>query len=304
MYKKTFGLFLTMTLLLSVSVFVHATEKNAKSIDSFVLDQSYISMIQEALDSITLDTLTTNARMSLETNSGINVSDITNNGELMHYLTEDLLAPVRSALNDMTSNIISYAKYANVDFELEHQLLAPITFHHELFENFTVTMDSSNGLVFTNVSYEIYIPAFERFLTESLGIADRDSVAASYGPNPYVKTSDNTALILHTTVVADEIPHNHNVGFWEIKTDDESKVYLENDEFIQNFPFPIIESLTPQEEDLRTELDMDLIPLYFIIIVFAPLLIMTVSCIFNRGPVAYAIHKHAKEDKNGNLRAC
>jgi hypothetical protein len=45
---------------------------------------------------------------------------------------------------------------------------------------------------------------------------------------------------------------------------------------------------------------MDLVPLYAIIYMLAPAMIMAILCIFVKGPVVYIISKYSNESKRGN----
>lgn len=188
MYKKIFfSLFLTMVLLLSMSLLVHAADKERQLSEPFVFEQTiYINMIQEALDSITPNNLASYSGL----NVNINASDIIDDGYLLRYYLDIVLAPVHAVLDNMVLDIIASGY---MDFGLDQQIIYPMSFYHELFGNIIVEMDSSNNFVFLSISYSFCNFAFKGLINQAFEIVGCDVITTR--TSPYNRTASSSTRV-------------------------------------------------------------------------------------------------------------
>jgi hypothetical protein len=188
--KKKYLKELVVAIFTGIIIITGAYLTNASEVvEPITINQSSINLIQEAFDSITPENVS-NPRMRMN----INPMEVLYDDAILVPFLEELLSPVNDILSNITKDIINSIEDTNSIVMNDIQLLEPISFQHDLFENVRIEIDSSDGLVFATMTYTVYIENVEQFIKETFGISE-DFITVQPLNNAYNQIAVGTAQV-------------------------------------------------------------------------------------------------------------
>lgn len=98
---------------------------------------------------------------------GLTMDDIMNDHEQRVLFIEGMMVPFKEQVGYLTDYLIDSIE--DLTLLSGRELIAPMQFNHNVFENINVVIHFDGELIFTNVSYTVHDDNLAKFLYESFG---------------------------------------------------------------------------------------------------------------------------------------